>query len=190
MTEPDASRAHRPETDEAGRYFLAVWPDDTVRARLAEWANAIRAGSSARQIPAAKLHITLVFLGTLGPSALDAVRSVAADVPWAGATLTLDRVGFWKRPRIVWAGSRDGCPALTALAEELRGRLRRLGFRIEERPFVPHVTLYRKAGRRPRWRQQAIEWRIDEFCLVESVLSSSGSRYEILERWWAKGDVE
>lgn len=177
-------------TDGAGRSFFAVCPDESVRARLAEWSDAIHTGAPARRVPDSKLHITLVFLGALQPAQVAAVRSLAADTPWTGASLTLDRIGYWKRSRIVWAGSREGCAALSALAEALRGRLRRLGFRIEERPFVPHITLYRKAVRKPRWRQETIDWRIDEFCLVQSTLFSSGSRYEILDRWSAHGDVE
>lgn len=175
---------------DTGRYFLALWPDETVRSRLAAWSDAIQTGAAARQIPAAKLHITVVFLGTLTPAELDAVRSVAAATSWSRASLTLDRIGYWRRARIVWAGSSDGCEALLALAESLRARLRRLGFRIDRRPFVPHVTLYRKAGRKPRWQRQVIEWHIDELCLVRSSLSSQGSRYEIVERWCARGDVE
>lgn len=175
---------------DTGRYFLAVWPDGTVRDRLARWSDAIQPGAPARQVPAPNLHITLVFLGTLDPPGLDAVRAVAAGTPWSHANLSLDRIGYWKRARIIWAGSTNGSAALTALAEALRGRLKRLGLGIEERPFAPHVTLYRKAGRRPRWQRQVIHWRIDELCLVRSTLSSSGSRYEIVERWWPHGDVE
>lgn len=177
-------------TDESGRYFLAVWPDDAVRARLVEWSEAIQAGSSARPIPASRLHATLVFLGTLGPAELQAVRSAASAISWTGASLALDRIGYWQRSRIVWAGSRDGSAALSALADQLRDRLRRLGFRVEERPFVPHVTLYRNARRRPRWRRRVIEWRIEEFCLVQSRRSPDGSQYEVLERWCAHGDVK
>lgn len=181
----DAARTGRP-----GRYFLAAWPDDSVRMHLAEWSDAIQTGSSARRVPASKLHITLVFLGTLEPVQLQAVRSAAMETRWTGATLTLDRIGYWKRSRIVWAGSRDGSAALTALAEQLRSRLRRSGFQVEERPFAPHVTLYRNARRRPRWRRQVIEWRIEEFCLVQSRRTPDGSEYEVLERWSAHGDME
>lgn len=177
-------------SDESGRYFLAVWPDEPVRARLAEWSEAIQTGSSARPVPASRLHSTLVFLGTLGPAELQAVRSVAADISWSAASLTLDRIGYWQRSRIVWAGSRDGSAALSALAEQLRDRLRRLGFRVEDRPYLPHVTLYRNARRRPRWRRRVIEWRIEEFCLVQSRRTSDGSQYEVLERWSAHGDME
>jgi RNA 2',3'-cyclic 3'-phosphodiesterase len=171
------------ETGDTGRYFLAAWPDDAIRDRLVRWADAIQAGTAARRVPADNLHITLVFLGTLDPPRLDAVKGVAADAPWSGALLTLDRIGYWKRARIIWAGTSEGSEALSALTATLRGRLGRLGFRVDTRPFVPHVTLYRKAARRPRWRPEVIDWRIERFCLVRSTLSASGARYEIVERW-------
>ena len=181
---------NRPGTADERRCFFAVWPDADVRARLADWAEAARVSPPARRVPPASLHITLVFLGVLDGPQLDAVREVGANTAWAGATLMLDRIAFWKRSRIVWAGSRDGCPALSALAEDLRGRLRRLGFAVEERPFLPHVTLYRKAHRKPRWEQRRVEWRMDGFCLAESRLSPAGAQYSVLDRWSAHGDVE
>jgi RNA 2',3'-cyclic 3'-phosphodiesterase len=177
-------------TTDAGRYFFAVWPDDDVRAQLSQWSDAIRTGPPARRVPDSNLHITLVFLGNLESAPLEAVRTAAAQTPWHGATLTLDRVGHWNRSRVIWVGSGSGSEALTALAEVLRGRLRRLGFLVEERPFVPHVTLYRNAGRRPRWRRKTIYWQIDDFCLVRSTLSSAGARYEVVDRWSARDDVE
>ncbi|MGA8262047.1 MAG: RNA 2',3'-cyclic phosphodiesterase [Arenicellales bacterium] len=172
------------------RCFFAVWPDAAVRARLAEWAGEVRTDPPARRVEAANLHITLVFLGVLDSRQLDAIRKVGNDTGWTGASLTLDRIGFWKRSRIVWAGSRDGCTALSALAEGLRDRLRRLGFGVEERPFVPHVTLYRKAHRKPRWAHRCVEWRIDDFCLVESLLTPTGAQYSVLDRWSADGDMK
>lgn len=172
------------------RYFLAVWPDPSVRDRLDEWSQAIRTDRSARRVAPDNLHITLVFLGGLSPPQVAAVRKVAGETAWTGGSLLLDRVGYWRRARIVWAGSRDGCEPLSSLAEALRGGLRRIGFRIEARPFVPHVTLYRQARRRPKWAPQPISWRINEFCLVRSRLASEGARYQVLDHWSATGDVK
>lgn len=177
-------------TGKGGRYFFAVWPDGAVRDRLVEWSESITRDERARPVAGSNLHVTLVFLGALDPPQLAAVRRLGDDTAWRGASLVLDRIGYWKRPRIIWAGPRDGSQALAELAGDLRGRLRRMGFRVEERPFVPHVTLYRKAQRRPKWRPQSVEWRIDEFCLVESRLSPAGAHYEVLHRWSANGDMK
>lgn len=177
-------------TDEPGRYFLAVWPDPHVRERLGEWSSSVRTGPPARRVEEVNLHMTLVFLGRLDPRQLEAVRKVGAATTWSGASLILDRVGYWKRSRIIWAGCGEDSPSLSALAEDLGTRLRRLGFRVDSRPFVPHVTLFRKAQRRPRWEHRHVEWRINEFCLAESRLSSSGARYTVLDRWSALDDMK
>ena len=48
----------------------------------------------------------------------------------------------------MWAGVR-GDPALEDLALSLQADLRARGFRLEDRPFRPHITLVR------RWRGEA-----------------------------------
>ncbi|MBS1270492.1 MAG: RNA 2',3'-cyclic phosphodiesterase [Gammaproteobacteria bacterium] len=175
---------------EPGRLFFAIWPDSTIRARLLEWSEAIRTDPGARPVPGPNLHITLVFLGAQDSPQTEAVRRVATEITWSRASLVLDRIGYWKRSRIIWAGSREGSASLSALAADLYKGLRRIGFRIEERPIVPHVTLYRKAQRRPKWCERSIEWSVEQFCLVKSRLSSAGAQYEVLERWSVSGDVK
>lgn len=178
-----------PRADE-GRYFFAVWPQPPIRDELAAWSGEIGADKVAKRVPADNLHITLAFLGTLVVSQVEAARRVAAATTWKPTVLELDRIGYWKRSRIIWAGPRQGCEPLSGLAEGLRDGLRRVGFRIDARPFVPHVTLFRKARRRPKWASRMVSWPIEEFCLVCSRLSAEGARYEILDRWSATGDVE
>jgi 2'-5' RNA ligase len=179
-----------PEGEEPGRYFFAIWPEAQIRGRLDAWAREIETGTGARRVAADNLHMTLAFLGTLRETQVTAARKVARGMAPEPAVLTLDRIGYWQRPRIIWAGSRDGCDLLCALAENLRERLRRVGFRIDTRLFVPHVTLYRKARRRPKWTSRRIEWPVNDFCLVHSRLLPEGARYEIVERWSANSDVK
>lgn len=173
-----------------GRYFFAVWPDAAVQAQLLDWSRAVRVDASARRVPGANLHVTLAFLANLDDAQVAAVRKAGADTRWSGAVLALDRIGYWKRSRIVWAGSRAGSAGLAALVDDLRGRLRCAGFCVEERPFVPHVTLYRRAQRKPRWEHRVVQWRMDDFCLVESRLSSAGAQYAVLDRWSANDDMK
>lgn len=173
-----------------GRYFFAVWPDDSLRAALVEWRCVMRTDPAARAVPADNLHMTVVFLGSLAPPQVDAVRRVAGHIPWSGASLQLDRVGYWPRSRVIWVGSRRGSERLAECSEQLRDRLRGLGFRIDSRHFVPHLTVYRKARRRPKWPERVLAWSIDELCLVRSHLSKAGAHYEIVDRWSARSDVE
>jgi len=93
-------------------------------------------------------HLTLKFLGGVDearvPDVIDAVheavqRHAAFDLSVAG----LGAFPSATRPRVLWAGLRDGADALAALAESADGAVARLGFPREDRVFSPHVTLAR-----------------------------------------------
>ena len=74
------------------------------------------------------------------------------------------------------------------LARELAKALRHAGFALERRPFAAHVTLIRKA-RAPSTLPPLpqVDWPVNEFVLVRSILSSEGSRYAVLERFPLQG---
>ncbi len=176
--------AEQPEPEAARqRMFLALWPDPEVSAALAEWAQAAAEQTGGRAVAMDNLHITVVFLGALLPAQVEAVRECAAAMARIETVLYLDRVGFWARRGLVWAGSSRPPERLAEFATTLRDRLRRLGFRIDNREFVPHVTLVRRARRRPRLQPGAVSWNIGGFALVRSVLDRSGAQYQIVDRW-------
>jgi 2'-5' RNA ligase len=133
------------------------------------------------------LHLTLAFLGDIPAARLPDAEAAAVSVGGAPFELLLDRLGCWKH--ILWAGGDS--PPLAALAEGLAARLRRAGFRLEERPFAAHVTLLRDA-RCPAVPAMAetIVWRVTEFVLAESRSDAAGARYEIIGRWPLVGAVD
>jgi len=124
------------------RLFVALDLPVPTRAALASWADAA-APPELRRVPAAHLHITLVFLGE---------RS-AAEAVAAGALLRRRRLGpmhtagaLWLPPRRpgVLAVSLRKQPALTALRRELTAALAdAIGLAPDRHPFRPHVTLAR-----------------------------------------------
>lgn len=169
------------------RIFLAFTPGDEVRERLDALAGRCRDDAGGRCIPADKLHLTLLFVGQARDAQVEAVAALAAESPAPAALLSLDRVGFWERGGIVWAGSRV-CPApLSAWVADLHGRAKRMGFSVERRPFEPHVTLLRHARRRPRLRVEVFPWRLERLSLYESRVSSAGSEYAELRAWPTSG---
>lgn len=130
------------------------------------------------------LHLTLAFLGDVAAERLAAAALAAVRVRSPAFALHLDRVGYWRHNKVVWAGCDAMPPALADLAASLAASLRQQGFALDERPFAPHVTLLRKAGSafdEPAW--SGVGWPVREFTLVESRLSGSGSRYTVLQRW-------
>jgi 2'-5' RNA ligase len=96
----------------------------------------------------------------------------------------LDRIGHWPHNRVVYAAADAAPPVLAALAAELKAALAQAGFRTEERPYVPHVTLIRDARRAPSERTMPpIRWRVDDYVLMQSRRGGSGSAYEVLHRF-------
>ena len=135
------------------------------------------------------LHLTLAFIGGVPRLRIPELLDVGAAVTPRAFELSLDVLGEWMRKHIVWAGPGDVPAALLALASELHERLVAAGFGLEERPFVPHVTLLRNAACATQRSslEQAVKWRADGFVLVESKLLASGARYEVLGRWHVAG---
>ena len=72
----------------------------------------------------------------------------------------------------------------TALADDVHGRLERLGvYQRERRPWLPHVTVLR-FRERPRLRPELPdlgEVSPSEAAVYSSVLRPTGAQYEILE---------
>jgi 2'-5' RNA ligase len=177
-------------TDGAGaaakplRLFFALWPDDATRAALAEWCRRIHRVTDGRATRAEKIHQTLVFLGNCEPARLGELEAAAGGVRPRRFELVLDRAGLWKDKRIAWAGASAVPPELDHLVADLRGALAEAGFAFDPKPFVPHITLVRKA--RPGAALPALEpirWRVTEFVLVRSVPGPEGSDYAIEGRW-------
>ncbi len=163
------------------RLFLALWPDAAVRGTLATVQQRIGAECGGRAILPENLHVTLKFLGAVPQSGMQAVREVAAGAPRTRADLLLDRIGFWPRPAIVFAGADSVPEPIRGLVEYLETGFAGLGFARERRRFHVHCTLFRKARRRPGQPFEPIHWPVDGFALVVSELSPAGARYRVLE---------
>lgn len=179
---PDADRPveAQPATQ---RLFFALWPDAGVRAALAAVGRA-HALHNGRAVAAANLHMTLAFVGSVDAARRECLEAAAATVVAPALSVCFDRLGFWPRPRILWAGASAAPAALGALVEALTAALVPCGHKPDPRPFRAHVTLARKALRAPAVeRIMPVVWPADAFCLVESVSGPAGSEYRVLRRW-------
>lgn len=158
------------------RLFLALWPDDDLRVRLAAAQQAWQWPARAARVPPDRLHLTLHFLGEVADRE---ARALAASLPPCTApfTLRLDRVALWPQGIAVLEPVEP--PAgLAALRGDLAGLLRAQGLRVEERDFRPHVTLARHAqGAVPPAGSTALEWAVRGYALVRSHAGTS-LRYE------------
>lgn len=164
------------------RLFFAVWPDEAAARALAAAAREAHAGCGGRTMGRETLHLTLAFLGELDEARQAEAMAVAAAIRAAPFDLCLDRLGYWKHNRILWAGG--DCPPLAALAAGLNRGLTGAGFRLDRRDFAAHLTLLRNA-RCPALPSLAapVAWPVREFVLARSRLAREGAAYEIVGRW-------
>jgi 2'-5' RNA ligase len=166
------------------RLFFALWPDDATRVALERWSAAIHRVAGGRATRGDSIHMTLAFLGDCDPERLDDLKAAAAGVRVRPFELALDEVGFWKHNRIAWAGATRTPTALETLVNDLRAALAAAQFAFDPKPFVPHVTLVRKA--QPGVVVPALDpirWRVTGFVLVRSVMRPAGSDYLVEARW-------
>ena len=171
------------------RLFFALWPDDGVRGQLAGLAARVAVGHGVR-VAQANLHITLVFLGSADGKLAACAQSAAAGIRGRAFTLSLDCLGHWPRPQVLWLGAKHTPAALAALVQELNQGLTRCGFTPEDRPYQPHLTLARKLRRADT--AQAIDpvvWRVEQFCLVQSITRAQGAEYRVLHTWPLNADA-
>ena len=168
------------------RLFFAVWPDAQAAKRLAGLARELAEVAGGKPVPAAKVHLTIAFLGSLAPDRAASAREAGAAVRAAPFDLDLDRLGSFRGARVAWAGCDGAPPGLARLHEALGRSLRHRGFEPEERAFAPHVTLVRRIERSVEGRgTETIAWRADALTLVRSEPGSGD--YKVVERWILDG---
>ncbi|MGM0593280.1 MAG: RNA 2',3'-cyclic phosphodiesterase [Pseudomonadota bacterium] len=165
------------------RLFFALWPGDKEREQLQAYRPLLR-GCGGRPVRRENLHLTLAFLGSVDSQTRDSLTGHVDQFKLAPFTLTLDRLGFWPRPRVLWLGSEQVEPGLAALVNALYEAMGQGGLESERRPFRPHITLVRKAHRAPpQTVAEPLKWLVDRFVLVASETRPEGVHYQILREW-------
>jgi 2'-5' RNA ligase len=177
------------------RLFVAFSPPPTLKAAIGRLVSDLRvAGADVRWEAEDQLHATLTFLGNAGEQLLPAIINVVercgrSTPPCLVTYYGLGAFPSLRRPRVVWLGCEEKTGTLSSLKERLDRDLIPLGFRAEERPFHPHVTLGRVRGERNirnlismmekcMFEPQSAE--IGEVQLMKSELNPGGSVYSVV----------
>ncbi len=179
------------------RTFIAVAAPPEVRQRASDLVKRVRPlVNDFRWVTPHGMHYTLQFLGDLSDQdvadACTRIGLIAAD--WEPFKLEARGVGAFPdlaRPRTLWIGAGQGASELTALQHAIESELEGLGFRAENRRYVPHLTVG-KSGRSgsasPGLSQQlksmddfdAGVMAVDEVTVFASELLKEGPEYHVL----------
>ncbi len=140
-----------------------------------------------RLVPAANLHMTLLYIGGVGAEQCKALKAMADGISFSPFVLRLDKFGYWRKPRVWWWGASQTPEALHGLVGSLQAGARRCGIGIDPRPYKAHMTLARKVVRAPEQVDiQSCDWAVDHFALLRSVSTPTGVHYEPLQYWSAQ----
>jgi 2'-5' RNA ligase len=128
------------------RLFIAVNFDDAFKEGVCRAAQELRrAGASGSFTRPENVHLTLAFLGECGAGRIPDIRAAMERAAGESFTVRTADAGRFRRDSgdIWWIGLQK-CPELESLAARLDRELRREGFCLEDRSFVPHITLGRR----------------------------------------------
>lgn len=168
------------------RLFFALWPGDALRESLTPLLK-LKRECGGRALQPANLHITLNFIGMVDADSRDCLEQAAGEIVSPPFELTLDRFGYWPRPRVMWLGCSEMPDPILQLVSELNRVVELCGLEPERRPYHPHLTLLRKAKQAPLAPAPELHWQVDDFVLVESASTPSGVEYRVLRSWPLRG---
>ncbi|MDB5918873.1 MAG: 2-5 ligase [Massilia sp.] len=168
------------------RLFIALWPDPAIREQLRAWRDSFAWPKPAAPVRTRQLHVTLHFLGNIPRARLPELAQ-GLGVGIAPFELELGHAELW-RGGIAVLAPEVVAPPLLALHGALGAALQRLGLPLEARPYRPHVTLARRAGRElaPTIQGHAVRWQVDGYALMESKLGAA-AEYAIVQSYPAPG---
>lgn len=91
------------------------------------------------------LHLTVEFLGEIESERLNELQEIIEGFKFKPFNIKPSGFGTFKRRDgdILWLGIEEN-QNLQALWERLHNTLNDAGFKVEDRPYVPHITLGRK----------------------------------------------
>ena len=131
------------------RSFIAIPLPQPVQQTIAEWLGHLqkRQKHGVRWVDAAKMHLTMKFLGDIAPEQIPAIQQEMQAVTAEFPVFTFDLKGLGAfpgvyKPRVIWVGV-TAPSALQQLHHQLETRLADIGFPAEERKFSLHLTLGR-----------------------------------------------
>ena len=125
------------------RLFFGLSFDPPARAAFAAVQAQLRRMAERGNFTAPEnFHLTLAFLGEVEPARLPELFSLLRTASFPPLALTFDRLdrfdgGIWHLDPMPSAALSEGQAGLEAA-------LRAAGFPLEDRPYVPHLTLGRK----------------------------------------------
>ena len=180
------------------RSFIAVSLPEEVKALLEELVKELRPlFPKVSWVKAQNMLLALTFLGNIHEAQIGMIKEImaASCAGLSAFSLKGHALGVFphiKRARVIWTGLKGDIPILEKLQADIETGLSKKGFKREDRPSHPHLTLGRiKTPVNAKRLLEVIErykefstpdFTVKEVILFKSELHPQGARYSVLER--------
>lgn len=168
------------------RAFIALELPEGFVEDVAAMARVLSAAVEGRFVPRQNYHVTLAFLGDVDEAqareAMDAIDEACAEA--AAVPMCPDGLGKFGRASdaTLWMGLTPDAE-LTGLADRMREALGARGIGFDDKPFLPHITLARRA-KLPKGALPELAFPLPcsaaRVTLFKSTLSRDGAQYKPL----------
>jgi RNA 2',3'-cyclic 3'-phosphodiesterase len=171
--------------DEHLRLFLGFRLPDEIARRITCWQREeLGAPERARLVPEENLHVTIAFLGLRPAGEVDSIAAALREGAEGAARPVLTPVRYRETRSVGMLVFDDREGHATRIAEDVHGRLARLGvYERERRPWLPHLTVVR-FRERPRLEPPIPDLgpvTMSDAAVYISRLRPTGAQYEVLE---------
>jgi 2'-5' RNA ligase len=174
------------------RAFFGIPVPEARRNQLEPYLAACAAAAADfRWTPAANLHLTIRFVGSVERAVVDEIADRLDQLRLPAFELALGELGTFKRGRlvrVVWLQVGVGADQARQLAARVEAECVRAGLEPEARPFQAHLTLARARPRDgadlPTLADPPLltPWPAAELVLFSSHLGRGGAVYEPLRK--------
>lgn len=190
------------------RVFIAINLPDNVKKALSGVISAFRQanqGQPIKWVESDLLHITMHFLGELEEADVKRVEEILTQtvLKYPKVKLKLENLGGFPNlvtPKIIFVKAKElSGVQIAKMQNEISRKLIINNFQIEDRNWVPHITigrvkgdLTREIGEKGRaggirgYQEvvvEPIEWEVESVDLMESVLGPNGPTYKVLRKF-------
>ena len=162
-------------------YFIGITLPKNISDELVRVQQAVAGCYQGNEVAPDKLHVTLLFLGTLAKQELTQVQDILRTITVTPFTLTLGSLETKKH--LIWA---------TVPAEELTQLYHMMTTKLPEytqqRPHTGHITLARVKEYEERLaitdqEIAPLSWQVDSFGLYSSQTLQEGPQYNLIETY-------
>lgn len=131
------------------RSFIALELNQAIKSELKSAQDELKKiNLDVKWVEIDNIHLTLNFLGNLDLENLDKAKTALKNTSslFKPFEITLSELGVFPKidfPKVIWVGINQGKNELIKISSLLKEELKKFDFTLEDREFVPHLTLGR-----------------------------------------------